>query len=211
MKIRIMYVDKDMNEETFQKYLEEQGYTCKKLRNGNLHRVSKRLGVKIDSNCGIPDFFVWNKKEQFFCEFKSLNDAWRISQIQWAIKNSKLPIVLALSIEEKIENEGIKPEPEEIEIDTEFEEQMRRINIAWRLKDYYLEEYVKEHPEIIGKELFVDYRFNKGYLGAIPIEVGEKWKQFDEIFFKDKQRQEEIIKVYEENKPNIEEVIYLLP
>jgi hypothetical protein len=209
MKIRIMYVDKDMDEEKFQSYLEEQGYNCKRLRNGNFQRFSNKIGKKIYDEKGIPDFFVWNKKEYFFCEFKSLNDAWRISQIQWAIKHSNFPIVLALAIEEPIANE--KFAEEKLEIDTAFEEQMRRINIAWRIKDYFLEEYVKEHPEIIGKKLFPDYRsYGGSYLGEIPREVVEKCNQFDEIFFKDKQKQEKIIDVYEENKPNIKEVLYLL-
>jgi len=202
MKIKIITVQKKITEEKFPEYMKKEGYKIKKLKNRNVHKFSKMLGEKIDSSAGLPDFFVWNKKERFLCEFKSKNDSWRISQMMWAVRNYKIPLALALATENSIEIS------EEMELDTEFNEMMDIINFAWKIRDIYLNEFVEKHKEVIGKKLFINK--NGGYFGQIPLEVSEKWKKFDEVYYKDKQKQKRIIRAYKENKIKVSQDIALL-
>jgi len=196
MKIKIFWIDKDISEDEFPKWInEEYGFNCKKIKSGNCSFVSNKIGCRIKFEKGIPDFFIWNKEEKYLLEFKSKLDSWRISQIEWAVRNNKLPLALALVKEDN------KTE-EEIEIDTDYEEMFKISNIAHRIKDIYLKDYLKYNPGIIGKEIFIEYTKDgeECYLGEIPHVVGQKWQEFDETYFKDKQKQKNLVSYYEENK-----------
>lgn len=209
MKIKIIKIDEDINEEGFEKYIIEEGYNCKKLKLTNCGWISKKLNRKVIFEKGIPDFFIWNKKEMYFCEFKSKNDSWRISQISWAIKNNDLPIALALvdTFEKNKDDENV-----ELQIDTDLEEDMKVINISHRITDIYWKEYAEKHPNEIGTNFTIHYDKNgeEFFLGYVPIEVSKKRKEFDEIYFKDKYKQDKIIRAYERNNIKNSKDIHLL-
>lgn len=108
------YYPKDINKKTFyeiaKKYFGNKGYKCLNdnfkgflprygweggrlynwiKRNPNLFEDFKKMCYNkgIFRNNGLPDLFVFNKKECFFCEIKSENDGLRINQFEWLYKN----------------------------------------------------------------------------------------------------------------------------
>jgi hypothetical protein len=196
MKIKIFNIEENISEKEFPKYMEGLGYSCKKIKSTNINSISKKLGETVKFEKGITDFFIWNEKEMYLCEFKSKNDAWRISQIIWAVKNNKLPIAIALVNLEKEETKEV-----DLEIDSEDFELSKEHEVKIFLLDMYFKEYANKNPKKVGVEFF-EYYNKKGdrfFLGAVPKEVGIKWDLIEKLF-KDKQRINYLISLYEENK-----------
>lgn len=211
MKIKLIKIEKNIKEHEFSDYMLELGYKCKRLKISNAQLIKTMLRHDFEAGPGMPDFLVYNSKERFLCEFKSITDVWQMHQIEWVLNNSEVPFSLAfISLSKKEQIKETEVIEEVMEIDTQFEEQMKQIQIAWNIKNYILAEYIKLHPELVGKTLW-KWKYDKqryeeeiplddheeyGYCGKIPDEIGIKWNKFDELFFKDKQKQEEFIQLY---------------
>lgn len=187
MKIRLIRIeDIDLKEKDFPSYIKEQGYNCKKLRGSNINKIKRILGHDFEEGIGMPDFLVYNSKDKFLCEFKSISDSWRLHQIEWATKNFNVPLALAYVIKDNEEDYSSKDF--EIDLDTSSDEMFETINISWKLKHFYLNDYVNKHPEVVGRSLNRQYDKNgeEYYLGKIPSEVSEKWNIFNNVYFKNK-------------------------
>lgn len=50
---------------------------------------------------GKPDFLIWNKTELYFCEYKSVNDVWRVNQLEWFERFDMLPTAIAVAVSDK--------------------------------------------------------------------------------------------------------------
>lgn len=170
-----MKIEENIKEKDFSEYLSKEGYKCKKLTESNANSIKDRLGFNFEVCKGMPDFFVYNKKDKFLCEFKSQLDSWQPHQIEWTLNNSHIPIVLALVLSKTKVKEDI------LELDSTFEEDQKLIRLVWKEKNKVLDEYVSKHQELIGFTLFQNPL--GGYLGEIPQEVSLIWKEIDKKYF----------------------------
>ncbi len=179
MRIKIMKVPSNLIEKDFPEYIKKKGYKCLKIKSGNVNGVKKKIGINFNYGKGMPDFLVYDDQESFLCEFKSQNDALSLSQINWVLINSQIPLCWAIALEKDEINES-----NFIEIDDDIERQFEIVNYAWKLKNDYLEKYVSKNPKLVGKSLF-DNKYG-GYYGLIPIEVNIIWNKIDKSIFKPK-------------------------
>ena len=177
MNIKIMKIYENITEKDFPKYLKNLGYSCKKIKYSNHKSIEKSLRANFNCSKGMPDFYVYNKKEKFLCEFKSLIDSWQPHQIEWAMNNSNIPLTLALVLPEK-DRKDLNEKNNTLIIDTKSEEENKKIERIHKIQNKILISYVHKHPEIINKELFRNFESEKeSYFGMIPLEVSKKWKE----------------------------------
>lgn len=222
MTLEIMKIERDLKEVEFPSYMLEKGYKCKKLYAKNHKSAIRILNRQFHYGPGVPDFLVYNDAESFLCEFKSLKDSIRLSQVEWAASHMEIKVVWAfVSVKssvykERETNPFLSQKVNLLDLQNlspgEYieEHEVKIINLSHRLKDYYMEEYIKKHPRILNSQNFrMDYDI-RAYLGEIPNEVAEKCDVFDEKFFKDKHLQEELMRIYEETPDKIGKVLSLL-
>ncbi len=64
-----------------------------KEKNKKIKKFMDNLGI-----IGRPDYFIWKGDFFSFVEYKSLCDGLRKEQIEWFVKNDKLPIIIVHSL-----------------------------------------------------------------------------------------------------------------
>lgn len=207
MKIKIFRIEEKIDEKQFPEYIHKLGFKCKKLKYSNHDFIKEILGMDFKLGLGMPDFLIYNTQEKYLCEFKSFTDSWHNHQIKWMLDNFEVPFALAF-VDIHPNKKISEVYDGNLEVDTEFEDMLKIINISWRIKEIYWQEYANQHQEEIG----VNFMMNGhgGFWGMIPQEVSLKQKKFDEIYFKDKYKQQRLIKLYKENKIKTSQDIELL-
>lgn len=96
MEIDVLQIEENINQNQFPEYIEKKGYKCIRLILKNFESVEKILGCTFEKGIGLPDFLIYNSNEKLFCDFKSKNDSWAISQMEWALRNTHIKLVLAV-------------------------------------------------------------------------------------------------------------------
>lgn len=115
MKCKVMIIQKEMKEKDFPEYIKSKSFGCIRLTSRNLKKIIstiRELGNYVKNinfnhyfiqydlkeciKVGSPDFFIYNQKKFFLCEFKSNNDSLNIKQIIWFEQHKNLPLLLAL-------------------------------------------------------------------------------------------------------------------
>jgi hypothetical protein len=117
MNLKIMYVPEKLKQEDFGEYISKRGYRCIRLLKKNDKQIKEEIRKlpnyfdiwdKINEfldfdleECykeGSPDFIIFKEDKFYICEFKSLSDGLRTSQIKWLDDHSDLPLILIIAI-----------------------------------------------------------------------------------------------------------------
>jgi len=98
MQIKVFNIKDKIEEKDFPDYIKREGYNCLKFEKNQINKIRKVIGYTPPLDVGRADFFIWDKKKHFFCEFKFIGDALRSNQLAWFFleKNRKLPKAIAL-------------------------------------------------------------------------------------------------------------------
>jgi hypothetical protein len=159
MRLKIFKIKEKIREKDFPKWIkEEHGYECIRFINKNMEKIKSIVGfIFIFRSTGKPDFFIYKKKEFYFCEFKSYNDGLKIQQIEWFANHKNFPIAIAISgannyryefkDKEEVENERcMKIERSNQRIKTNLNYYYDKLNLLYDL--YYILE-----PKIMLKNM----------------------------------------------------------
>ena len=106
MNIKLIPIKKDIKEKDFNTTIRNYGYRSIRFIKKNEMRILKIIKTFYKTpyffnpifkyrQIGKPDFFIWNKKEYFFCEFKSKTDMLSAHQMDWFCVHRNLPSALA--------------------------------------------------------------------------------------------------------------------
>jgi len=181
--VTLIPIYKKIKEKDFPEYIKNNlNYNCVKFINKNF-KLIKNIILKtklieddiIEENDyhlnmlfkytqkGKPDFFIWNNKDFFFCEFKTENDSISHDQFNWYISHADYPIALAFVTDESDTKNlfnwlNVK--------------QIKAITILHKLEEKATNLYVKENPKILNTHLCKHTdKYGTYYLGQIPKEL----------------------------------------
>jgi len=115
MKVEALLIEEKILEKDFPMYIQNKGFSCikcnrinknliisvlREIRDNTLQwdKINDIIDFELNNFFGVgsPDFFIYNKKEFFICEFKSRKDYLHKTQFNWISKNRHLPIMIAV-------------------------------------------------------------------------------------------------------------------